>query len=111
MPHREKIMGGFVDPVSAPAMWGSVFLLLFILAVGVFDFVALQSGGKLITISQVIQAWSAQYPLIPLLTGIVLGHLFFPTRITGTPTAPPPGPISPANALIAPLSPAAFRGT
>src|SRR6476660_1434960 len=85
---RGKSMGPFFDPVSAPAMWGSVLLLCFVLAVGVFDFIALQSNGRLMTISQVIQGWSSQYPLIPLLTGVVLGHLFFPTRIAGTPNPP-----------------------
>lgn len=100
---RGGAMAGFVNPTTGPAMWGSVVLMLFLLAVGVFDFIALQSGGRLMTISQVIQGWSAQYPLIPLFAGLVLGHLFFPTRIVGTPTAPANVPVAttPAVGLLA----------
>lgn len=83
--HRGKTMAAFTDPVTGPAMWGSVLLLAFLVAVGVFDFVALTSAGKLKTISEVIQGWSSQYPLVPFAAGLVFGHLFFPTRIIGTP--------------------------
>lgn len=42
-----------------------------------WDLVAYLSGGNESTISRVVTEASRDWPIIPLLVGIVLGHLFF----------------------------------
>jgi hypothetical protein len=55
------------------------------LVILVYDAVANTSGGTLPTVSERIFAWSQRYPMLPLLVGVVIGHLFFPIR----PISPP----------------------
>lgn len=43
----------------------------------VWDVYAYSTGGNEATISRVITEASRDWPIIPLLVGIVLGHLFF----------------------------------
>jgi hypothetical protein len=52
--------------------------LLVLGAVAAYDLLAVFSSGAWVTVSEVIVQWSAQYPLVPLLAGVVIGHLFFP---------------------------------
>ena len=47
-----------------------------ILAIG-YDVIADRQGGVSATISRVVREYAHQYPLIPLLVGILLGHLFW----------------------------------
>jgi hypothetical protein len=48
---------------------------------GVWDVVALYVGQPGSTISNVIVDWSRRVPLLPFVTGVIVGHLFFPMRI------------------------------
>jgi hypothetical protein len=63
-----------------PSWWGALLFFAVLVAIGVFDFIALYSGGRNSTISAVVQQLSREYPLLPLAIGLILGHLFFPTR-------------------------------
>ena len=51
-----------------------------------WDVFAYLRGGNESTISRVVLEASKDWPIIPLLAGIVVGHLFFPQ----TPTKPAP---------------------
>lgn len=67
-----------------------LFLFGVLLAVGIYDVIAGHFGGHKATISYVIQGWSQQYPILTILSGIVLGHLFWPIAPDRLPLAPPP---------------------
>lgn len=59
--------------------------VLTIAALGVYDVVAIQMGGTEASISHMIIMYAYQYPLMPFLTGVVMGHLFWrmkPTKET-----------------------------
>jgi hypothetical protein len=50
-------------------------------AVGVYDIYASQSGGGLETVSAYAWRISREYPILPFIAGIVIGHLFWPNGI------------------------------
>jgi hypothetical protein len=54
------------------------FLLVTLGVVGIYDLVALGSGGRWPTVSVRMQVWSREYPLLPFAAGLLIGHLFFP---------------------------------
>ena len=58
------------------------FILLMIVAVAVFDTIAISKGGTEASISQIILEWSYKYPLFTFMVGIVCGHLFWRIRDT-----------------------------
>jgi len=73
--------------------WTGIFLFGVLIAVGVYDVVAGALGGHRATVSFVVQAWSQQYPVLTLLAGIVIGHLFWPVAPDRLPVPihqPPP---------------------
>ena len=53
------------------------FILIAVVAIIVYDFVAIANGGKDASISQYLIDWSYQYPVMPFAFGIVCGHLFW----------------------------------
>lgn len=73
-------MNGSQAVPSEPGFWGAALLVLLLVCVGIFDFVALYSHGRILPISEVVQEWSARYPMVSVICGVVIGHLFFPTR-------------------------------
>jgi hypothetical protein len=56
-------------------------LVILLLSVQVWDVVAVLCYGREATISNVLQGWSRQYPILTLAIGIVLGHLFWPQNM------------------------------
>ena len=56
-------------------------------AVGVYDVYVTYLQGSDETVSTVLGRWGAQFPVLPLMIGLVLGHVFWP-RI---PAVPVPG--------------------
>ena len=61
--------------------WRKVALIGTGLLIGVillFDLVMLLIGGTGATVSVAIYTFSKSYPLVPFLTGMIAGHLFFP---------------------------------
>jgi hypothetical protein len=58
-----------------------VALHFLILAVGLWDVVAAARGRHHDTISIVVMEWSRAFPIIPLILGLVLGHLFWPQHV------------------------------
>lgn len=57
---------------------GLMVLLLFI---GVYDLAVIFWRLPMRTVSDHIYSWSTDLPLLPLLCGLVLGHLFFPRHL------------------------------
>lgn len=45
--------------------------------VGVWDITAYATGQESSTVSSVFRAWSHAFPQLPLLVGLLLGHLFW----------------------------------
>jgi len=57
-------------------------LLLAFAAVLVWDTYAAYTTPQLSSVSEIIQDWSRRFPALPLIVGLVLGHLFWPTYRT-----------------------------
>ena len=51
--------------------------ILIHLVVLTWDMWAIFSGHEQHTISSVIRQWSKAYPFLPLMVGVLVGHLFF----------------------------------
>ena len=64
--------------------WTLFTKALLAIALGLFvayDVVAFLRGGVQATISRVTLGWARRWPLLPLLVGVVLGHLFWPQPV------------------------------
>jgi hypothetical protein len=67
-------------PSHAPAVYTAVLLIAVHLSVAVIDLVAWYTDGRIASVSSVLQQWAKESPLLPLVIGMVLGHLFWPSR-------------------------------
>ena len=56
----------------------AIVLLFVLFTVMVYDSVALMFWNNTYTISWVIKSWSKHFPILPLVIGITIGHLFWP---------------------------------
>lgn len=65
------------------ALLGASLLLVVVLGVGVVDLAALLSRGQILTVTEVVQLWSREWPIIPFAVGVIIGHLFFPVWVYG----------------------------
>lgn len=60
-----------------------ILALMFILvnlAVAIWDLYVQAIGKPTDTVSYVFQQWGRDWPVLPLLIGVVIGHVFWPTR-------------------------------
>jgi|TARA_R110000851_G_scaffold298994_8_gene454817 hypothetical protein len=55
----------------------AIFMLIAVLSIAIFDVFIIAKKGKYESISAYIIRGSKKYPLVVLLLGIVLGHLFW----------------------------------
>lgn len=62
-----------ISSASLVAGW----LVLNLALVGVWDITAYAVGPPMKTVSSVFQGWAHEFPPLPLLVGILLGHLFW----------------------------------
>lgn len=58
----------------------AVSLLATLFVAGCWDVWAVAEGTPQLTVSNLIGEWSAQFPVLPLSIGVLLGHLFWPRR-------------------------------
>lgn len=65
------------NDVATPAVIVAIALHLALLTVGAYDVWAYYTHGHTWTASYVIRSWAAEYPILPLLIGTLLGHLFW----------------------------------
>lgn len=59
-----------------------IFIMLTIVAIAIYDVLAISGGGTEASISHQIIMWSYQYPTFTFAMGFVMGHLFWPIRYT-----------------------------
>ena len=45
---------------------------------GIWDIIALSSGGKMATVSSVLTGWARDLPIFAVSIGVLIGHLFWP---------------------------------
>lgn len=81
-----------MNGAASPEVWGAILLLVITMTILIFDTYAAFSAGAVDSVSTVLYHWAQRWPIIPLVVGILIGHLFFPTR----PAPPPPNPVSAA---------------
>lgn len=55
----------------------TIFSILLVIVVAVFDVYIIADEGKTASISATLIRWSHEYPSIPFLLGFVCGHLFW----------------------------------
>lgn len=48
--------------------------------VGLWDAVAAFSGGSIQSVSAILYQWGHDWPILTLLVGLLIGHLFWPVR-------------------------------
>jgi len=58
-------------------------LYLLILAVGTYDVIIAWRYGPRATVSHVVLRFSREYPILPFLAGVVLGHLLWTQSVNG----------------------------
>jgi len=68
------------SPPEVVGFWLAVGFLTVCVAIGLYDIWAIYTPGDCPTVSHYIQRWSKESPLLPLVGGMVLGHLFFATK-------------------------------
>lgn len=49
-----------------------------ILCVAAWDLAAIATGHPTLSVSHLTQGWAKENPILPLLVGVVIGHLFWP---------------------------------
>lgn len=59
-----------------------IFSISFVVIALVYDAVAIYYGGTEASISLMVIEYSKEFPLIPLLTGILCGHFFWGIKLT-----------------------------
>lgn len=59
-----------------------VFLVLFGILMA-YDAYTLVSRGYETTVSWTLYLWGTQFPIVPFIFGVLIGHLWFPNRAAG----------------------------
>lgn len=62
--------------------WTAIFVGAVIVAIGVYDVIAISGGGTEASISHMLITWSYKYPAFTFLMGFAMGHLFWRMRST-----------------------------
>lgn len=60
----------------------AIFIVSVIVAIALYDVIAIQGGGTEASISHMLITWSYQYPAMTFLMGFTMGHLFWRMRDT-----------------------------
>lgn len=60
----------------------SIFIIVILLLIGIWDVYAILNGGKESSVSHVLIEWSYEYPSFTFLIGFAMGHLFWRMRET-----------------------------
>lgn len=71
------------EDVGCPGFWLAVGFLCFLFALGVYDVYAVFFLPEERTVSHYLRLWSERVPVLPLVVGIVIGHIFFPLHRKG----------------------------
>lgn len=61
-------------------IWLSLAFLACLMIVWIWDWYVIVKGQPRETVSATVLEWSQQWPILPLLCGIIIGHIFWPNR-------------------------------
>jgi hypothetical protein len=61
---------------NAQYLVAALFLVM-CLMVAIFDLYATRAWGSESTVSWIVRNWSAHYPILPFMLGMLAGHLFW----------------------------------
>jgi len=56
----------------------AVMIHLNVLMISAWDLLALASGRSEFTVSRLVQDWAVNNPVLPLMVGVAIGHIFWP---------------------------------
>lgn len=84
----------------APNAAVAIVLLVVLQIVAIYDSVALMFFGREHTVSFVLASWSSHFPIIPIVVGMLIGHLFWPVA----PSLPASPKESLTNGYVRPVS-------
>ena len=59
-----------------------IFIVATIIAIAVYDGIAIYNGGTEVSISHTLITWGYKYPVFTFLMGFTMGHLFWRLRDT-----------------------------
>jgi hypothetical protein len=57
----------------------AIMIYVVIISVGIWDIYVAASGNPEDTVTLIVRQWSSEFPVLPLMTGLVIGHLFWST--------------------------------
>jgi hypothetical protein len=61
--------------------WTKRIILIGLVSWGLWDIYVASNSMKGDTISEIVLAWAWKRPIVPFITGVVMGHLFWPQKI------------------------------
>jgi TctA family transporter len=64
--------------MTSPAFGLALSIIIVLSMSGAYDVYATFYLDHSSTVSYLLQSWAVQFPILPLLVGILLGHLFWP---------------------------------
>ena len=56
----------------------AVSLVAILALAGIWDIIAVSSGGRIATVSSVLSQWARELPIFSVAVGVLIGHLFWP---------------------------------
>jgi hypothetical protein len=62
--------------------YAAIFIGVVIIAIAIYDIIAISAGGTEASISHMMITWSYKYPAFTFLMGFTMGHLFWRMRDT-----------------------------
>jgi len=64
-----------------PRVFLALSLMFVLLCCGVWDLVLTAKDQPQNTVSATLLEWSVQFPMLPVVVGILIGHLFWPQKV------------------------------
>lgn len=58
---------------------GFIFIMIFL--IGAYDVFVIMQAGSSASISHKLLNWSMEFPMVPFIAGVLVGHLFWPMKI------------------------------
>lgn len=59
----------------------ATLLLANVVGAGLWDIIATYRGDTHDTVSTTLREWSIAWPVLPLLVGVIIGHIFWPNGV------------------------------
>jgi len=65
---------------NGTAAWLAICLIAILAVIGAWDVCVAYGIAQGRTVSSLTHEWATRFPILPFLTGLLLGHLFWPVR-------------------------------